>query len=431
MSTPPPTHNQTQASEDKNNTLLACIIQSSDDAIISKDLNGIITSWNKGAENMFGFTSREMIGAPIQQLLLADRLNEENLILKRVAKGDKVSHFKTAWKCKDGKVIQISITISPVLENSGKLIGVSQIARDITKQIKIERDLYEQVIANKELAFQNEEKAKRAAELVIANKELAFQNEEKAKRAAELVIANKELAFQNEEKAKRAAELVIANKELAFQNEEKAKRAAELLVITERLKVSLLETVNLAARIGEMRDAYTAGHEKSVGRLSEAIATELGFDKEFQEGIRIAGHLHDIGKIIVPIEILVKPTKLTIKEFELVKEHVDAGYRLLNDISFPWPVANLILEHHERLDGSGYPKGLKGDEISMGGRIMAVADVVDAMSTHRPYRPGLGVDSALAELKRGYGILYDKTVVDACINLIEDKGFKVKETLFI
>ncbi|MFM2435337.1 MAG: hypothetical protein RL063_1318 [Pseudomonadota bacterium] len=389
MSTPPPTHNQTQASEDKNNTLLACIIQSSDDAIISKDLNGIITSWNKGAENMFGFTSREMIGAPIQQLLLADRLNEENLILKRVAKGDKVSHFKTAWKCKDGKVIQISITISPVLENSGKLIGVSQIARDITKQIKIERDLYEQV------------------------------------------IANKELAFQNEEKAKRAAELVIANKELAFQNEEKAKRAAELLVITERLKVSLLETVNLAARIGEMRDAYTAGHEKSVGRLSEAIATELGFDKEFQEGIRIAGHLHDIGKIIVPIEILVKPTKLTIKEFELVKEHVDAGYRLLNDISFPWPVANLILEHHERLDGSGYPKGLKGDEISMGGRIMAVADVVDAMSTHRPYRPGLGVDSALAELKRGYGILYDKTVVDACINLIEDKGFKVKETLFI
>jgi HD-GYP domain-containing protein (c-di-GMP phosphodiesterase class II) len=108
---------------------------------------------------------------------------------------------------------------------------------------------------------------------------------------------------------------------------------------------------------------------------------------------------------------------------------VDAGYHLLNDISFPWPVANMVLEHHERLDGSGYPKGLKGDEISMGGRILAVADVVDAMSTHRPYRPSLGIDSGLAELKSGYGILFDKTVVDACIKLLKVKGYQLTETL--
>jgi HD-GYP domain-containing protein (c-di-GMP phosphodiesterase class II) len=131
----------------------------------------------------------------------------------------------------------------------------------------------------------------------------------------------------------------------------------------------------------------------------------------------------------VPIEILVKPRKLTIKEYELVKEHVYAGYYLLSEISFPWPIANTVLEHHERLDGSGYPKGLKGDQISMGGRIMAVADVLDAMSTHRPYRPGLGIDAALAELKRGSGMQYDNTVVDACIKLIEVKGFKLKETM--
>jgi PAS domain S-box-containing protein/putative nucleotidyltransferase with HDIG domain len=366
MHTPPPTHNQTQLSQSENITLLASIIQSSGDAIISKDLNGVITSWNKGAEDILGFTSREMIGTPIQKLLLADRLDEENLILKRVINGEKVSHFKTAWKCKGGKVIQISIVISSILDNSGKLIGVSQIVRDISEQLKLERELNEQV---------------------------------------------------------------LANRELTFQNEEKAKRAAELLEITKRLEVSLLETVHLAARISEMRDAYTAGHENSVGRLSEAIATELGFDQAFQDGIRIAGYLHDIGKIVVPIEILVKPTKLTIKEFELVKDHVDAGYHLLNEISFPWPVASMVLEHHERLDGSGYPKGLKGDEISMGGRILAVADVTDAMSTHRPYRPSLGVDSALAELKRGYGILYDKTVVDACIKLIEIKGYQLTETL--
>ncbi len=360
--------------------LLTSIIDASEDAIIGMDLNGIILTWNKGAENIFGYSAEEAIGQSIELLIPPERLKEELDILKVILQGKRVPHFETVRLCKDGRLINVSATISPIIDANGKVIGASKIARDNTK-IK--------------------------------------------EQARVLIETNKELAFQNEEKAKRAAELVIANKELAFQNEEKAKRAAELLVITKRLEVSLLETVSLAARIGEMRDAYTAGHERSVGRLSEAIANELGFDQAFQDGIRVAGYLHDIGKIIVPIEILVKPTKLTIKEFELVKEHVDAGYYLLNEISFPWPVANVVLEHHERLDGSGYPKGLKGDEISMGGRIMAVADVVDAMSTHRPYRSGLGIDSALAELKRGSGVPYDNAVVDACIKIMEVKSSNV------
>ena len=384
MRTPPTTQNQTKASADENHSLLLGIIMSSEDAIIGKDLKGIVTSWNRGAEKIFGYSANEIVGHSINILLPPERLKEELDILKVILQGKRVPHFETVRLCKDGRRIDVSASISPILDAKGNVIGASKIARDITESKEQNRLLIE---------------------------------------------ANKELAFQNEEKAKRAAELVIANKELAFQNEEKAKRAAELLAITKRLEVSLLETVNLAARIGEMRDAYTAGHENSVGRLSEAIATELGFDQAFQDGIRISGYLHDIGKIIVPIEILVKPTKLTIKEFELVKEHVDAGYYLLNDISFPWPVAKVVLEHHERLDGSGYPNGLKGDEISMGGRIMAVADVVDAMATHRPYRPGLGLDNALTELKRGSGTLYDKTVVDACIKLINVKGYQIKSTL--
>ncbi|MFM2435202.1 MAG: hypothetical protein RL063_1183 [Pseudomonadota bacterium] len=384
MRTPPTTQNQTKASADENHSLLLSIIMSSEDAIIGKDLKGIVTSWNRGAEKIFGYSANEIIGHSINILLPPERLEEELDILKVILQGKGVPHFETVRLCKDGRRIDVSASISPILDAKGNVIGASKIARDITESKKQSRLLIE---------------------------------------------ANKELAFQNEEKAKRAAELVIANKELAFQNEEKAKRAAELLATTKRLEVSLLETVSLAARIGEMRDAYTAGHEKSVGRLSEAIANELGFDQAFQDGIRIGGYLHDIGKIIVPIEILVKPTKLTIKEFELVKEHVDAGYYLLNDISFPWPVAKVVSEHHERLDGSGYPNGLKGDEISMGGRIMAVADVVDAMATHRPYRPGLGLDNALTELKRGSGTLYDKTVVDACIKLINVKGYQIKSTL--
>jgi PAS domain S-box-containing protein/putative nucleotidyltransferase with HDIG domain len=359
MRTPPPTHNQIQASEDGNNSLLASIIDSSDDAIIGKDLKGIITSWNKGAENIFGYSAQEAIGQSIRLLIPPELFNDELNTLKIISQGKRVSHFETVRLCKDGRLIDVSATISPIIDANGNVIGASKIARDITESKKQKRLLIE------------------------------------------------------------------ANKALASQNEDKVKRESELLAITKRLEISLLETVTMAARIGEMRDAYTAGHEKSVGRLSEAIATELGFDQAFQDGIRIAGYLHDIGKIIVPIEILVKPSILTIKEFELVKEHVDAGYSLLNDISFPWPVANVVLEHHERLDGSGYPKGLKGDAISMGGKIMAVADVVDAMSTHRPYRPGLGLDNALTELKRGSGTIYDKTVVDACIKLIKVKGYQI------
>lgn len=287
----------------------------------------------------------------------------------------------------------------------------------------------ELLIANKELAFQNAEKAKRAAELLIANKELTFQNEEKTKRAEELLNAYKEIDFQNDEKAKRAAELLIANKELLFQNEEKAKRAEELAALNEKLKISLLETVGLARALCEMRDLYTAGHEQNVGNLAEAICAELGFDASRQEGMRVMGYLHDIGKIDIPIEILVKPSRLTLQEFELVKNHVNAGYNAIKDISFPWPLAKAVLEHHERLDGSGYPQGLKGDEISMEGRILAVADVYDAITSHRPYRPGLGSDIALGELKLGSGKIYDKTVVEACICLIKDKGYKLTHKL--
>jgi PAS domain S-box-containing protein/putative nucleotidyltransferase with HDIG domain len=345
---------------------IASIFKFANDAIIGKDLNGIITDWNKGAEIIFGFTSQEIVGTPIQSFLLSDRLDSENLILKRIANGEEVAHFKSAWKHKDGRAIPISITVSPIIDKNGKVVGVSQIARDISEQIRIEQQLFEQTLAIQELSFEKDEKAKRAKELLVINQELLDR---------------------------------------------------------------LAQTVGIAMQLGEMRDAYTAGHQLSVGHLSAAIAAELGFDISFQEGIRVSGYLHDIGKIIVPIEILVKPAELTVEEFALVKTHVNAGYKVLKDINFHWPVARAVLEHHERLDGSGYPNALKGNEISIGGRIMAVADVVDAMCRHRPFRPGLGIDATLEELERGSGIRYDKQVVDACIKLIRVKGYQLKESL--
>jgi HD-GYP domain-containing protein (c-di-GMP phosphodiesterase class II) len=139
----------------------------------------------------------------------------------------------------------------------------------------------------------------------------------------------------------------------------------------------------------------------------------------------MAGSIHDIGKLSIPAEILSKPTKLTYIEFSLIKEHSHTGYEMLKDVESPWPLAQIVYQHHERMDGSGYPRNLKGNEILIEARIMAVADVVEAMASHRPYRPGLGIDEALAEIEKNRGILYDNTVVDACLKLFRERGYQL------
>lgn len=281
-------------------------------------------------------------------------------------------------------------------------------------------------IVNKELAFQIAEKAGLAEALEIANKDLAFHAAEKTKRAAELVIANKELAFQNAEKAKRAAELVIANKQLAIQEAEKEIRAAELVIANQQLHDALMNTVRVAMILSELRDPYTAGHERRVAEISVAIGAQLGFNKHQQDGIRVAGYLHDVGKMIVPSEILSKPGKLTQVEYALIQQHARAGYDVLKGVNFPWPVAEVAWQHHERLDGTGYPRGLRGEDIILEARILSVADTVEAMSSHRPYRPALGLDRALAEIERGRGMTYDNRVAGVCLKLFRE-GFKITE----
>jgi HD-GYP domain-containing protein (c-di-GMP phosphodiesterase class II) len=187
--------------------------------------------------------------------------------------------------------------------------------------------------------------------------------------------------------------------------------------------VALMNTVEVATIISEMRDPYTAGHERRVALIAVAIGTELGLDLVKQEGLRVAGSLHDIGKISIPSEILSKPSALSELEFRLVKEHSRAGFAVLNSMEWPWPVPLVALQHHERMDGSGYPDGLKGDEILLESRIMAVADVVEAMSSHRPYRPALGIKATLEEIELGRATKYDASVVDACLRLFRDKHF--------
>jgi PAS domain S-box-containing protein/putative nucleotidyltransferase with HDIG domain len=190
-----------------------------------------------------------------------------------------------------------------------------------------------------------------------------------------------------------------------------------------KLKRSTDETVIALAAAAETRDPYTAGHQHKVAQLACAIAREMGLNPEQIEGVRVIGLLHDIGKIAVPAEILSKPGKITEIEFNLIKSHSLVGYEILKQVEFPWPVALAVLQHHERLDGSGYPGGLQGPEICPEAKIIAVADVVEAMSSHRPYRLALGIDRALEEITQYKGVRYDPEVVDTCIGLITEKGF--------
>ena len=194
----------------------------------------------------------------------------------------------------------------------------------------------------------------------------------------------------------------------------------------ERLRKALEETVNALASAVEMRDPYTAGHQHRVTNLACAMAKEMGLSREKIEGIRMAGIIHDVGKIRVPAEILSWPGRLTDVDFNVIKTHPQVGYDILKTIEFPYSVAQIMLQHHERIDGSGYPTGLSGNEILLEAKILAVADVVEAMASHRPYRPALGIDKALEEISQNKDILYDPSVVDVCLKLFKEKKFKFK-----
>lgn len=193
--------------------------------------------------------------------------------------------------------------------------------------------------------------------------------------------------------------------------------------INEQLRAGLVCTIQVVAKAAEAKDPYTAGHQMRVSRLAREIAQEMGLDSERVEGIRLGAQIHDIGKIQVPSEILSKPGKLSVNEFELIKEHCLNGYNILKGIEFPWPIAEIAYQHHERLDGSGYPQGLKDDAICLEARIVAVADVVEAISSHRPYRPSLGNQVALDEIATKRGKYYDPKVVDACLKIFSEKKF--------
>lgn len=212
---------------------------------------------------------------------------------------------------------------------------------------------------------------------------------------------------------------------LVFRDISARKQAEEELKESwENLHEALEGAIQAMSLTIEIRDPYTAGHQRRVSKLSCAIAREMGLPEDQVEGIRVAADIHDIGKIYVPAEILSKPGQITAVEYGIIKTHPQVGYDILKTIKFPWPVAQIVLQHHEHLDGSGYPVGLSGDQILKEAKILTVADTVEAMSSHRPYRPAQGIDKALEEIIQHKGLFYDPEVVDACVRLFEEKDYR-------
>lgn len=208
------------------------------------------------------------------------------------------------------------------------------------------------------------------------------------------------------------------------------KRAeAELRHSMAELRTAFRQTVRALASMAEKRDPYTAGHQQRVAKLACAIGRKMGLSEDALEGLEMAGTLHDVGKVYVPAEILSKPARLSHMEMGIMKSHPEVGFEILREVSFPWPVARAVLEHHERMDGSGYPGGLKDGAISLEARILAVSDVVEAMSSHRPYRAALGLERALDEIKSGRGRYFDPEVVDICLRLFSEENFSFTDSV--
>jgi len=245
---------------------------------------------------------------------------------------------------------------------------------------------------------------------------------------AELTQAKKELeewgGKLEEEVRLRTLELKKVNEDLKQDITKRKQAERGIKQGYKKLQKTMEGTINIMAKIVETRDPYTAGHQQKVSKLATSIAREMTLSQDKIEGIRITALIHDIGKIGIPAEILSKPSKLDEIEYSLIKDHSKIGYNILKSIDFSYPIANIVLQHHERLNGSGYPNHLRGDEILLEAKIIGVADVVEAMSSHRPYRPALGVDKSLEEIIQNRGILYDPEVVDACLKLFKEKGFK-------
>jgi len=368
------------------------------------------------------------------------------------------------FRCKDGKTLWIENSFSFIRDKNGKPVSILGEGRDITERKQMEDSLQkseenfrhslddsplgvristiegETIYANRAIlniyGYDSIEELKKTPieERYTPESYAEFQARKKKRSLGEfgpseykisivrkngeirhLQVFRKEI-FWND---KKQSQVIYQDITLRRQAEEKLNETLE------NLRKSIRTTIQVLGTASEARDPYTAGHQKKVSDLARAIATEMELPHDKIEGIRMAGAIHDIGKISIPSEILCKPTTLSDLEFSLIKAHTQYSYEIMKGVEAPWPLADIVHQHHERINGSGYPQGLKGENILIEARILAVADVVEAMVSYRPYRPALGLEIALTEIEHNAGTLYDRKAANACLKLFREKNYQI------
>lgn len=444
------------------------------DVITVMDMNLRFTYVSPSIMRMRGYTAEEATAQTFEQVMTPESLQiiakvfEEEMQLEASGTADpgRSRILDLDEYRKDGSIVCMENHLSFLRDEAQKAVGIISLTRDITERKRAEEEIVrtntflDSIIENiPDMIFLKDARELRFVRFNRAGEELLGQSRDDLigkndydffpKIQADFftqkdrnVLSGKKLIDIPEEHIQtRGGEKILHTKKLALLNEKgepsfllgiseditERKRAEEQLRQTlESLRKAVNTTIQVMVSAIEARDPYTAGHQIRSANLARAIATEMGLPKEKIDGIRMAGSIHDIGTLSIPSEILTKPTKLTNLEFSLIKEHSQKGFEILKDVESPWPLAQIVYQHHERMDGSGYPRQLKGKDIIIEARILAVADVVEAMASHRPYRPSLGLNSALAEIENNKGTIYDTDAVDACLKLFREKGFQLE-----
>ena len=469
---------QAEESLRKSEERFRLLAENAKDAIWTMDMDFQFTYLNPYVKQILDYTPEEFMAKPLKETMtaasleLCRRVFAEELEIEQRADRDLLRSrtFEVDHLHRNGNIVPVEIKMTLIRNDTGQAIGILGYTRDIADRKQTEemlkksegkfRFLAEHMNDNiftmdmnlkttyvsrsmeKLLGFTPEERMKQGIteQVTPASLKVIEQilSEELEREQTGLADPDRSRKFEVEYYHKNGTTVWVENVISGIRDAQGVltgihgvsrditeRREAEkaLKESFERLRKALGATVQAMAIAVETRDPYTAGHQRRVADLARTIATEMGLSGNAIDGVRTAAIIHDLGKISVPSEILTKPTKLTDLEFGFIKTHVQSGYDILKDIDFPWPVARMVLEHHERMNGSGYPNGFTGDQLLPESRILAVADVVESMASHRPYRPGLGIEKALEEIEKNRGILYDTEAADACLKLFRMKNY--------
>lgn len=453
-------------SEEKYRTIMENI----EDGCYEVDLYGNFTFVNNSMSRILGYSKKELLGLNYKKY--TDKENAEKIFrsYNKIFNAKENPRRRFDWQliAKNGDRVYIEQSITLRKDSEGKIIGFQGVVRDVTERLKAEDALhrsetkYRQLIEDaQEGIFQSTAEGRHitvnqafanilgyeSPEEVVKNisdipHQLYVRPEDRAKILQIIENEGSVKGYEAEFYRKDGRKIWVSiNMHAVRDNQgnmlyyqginqditDKKRIENERQDNIERLRKSLGATINAMAETVEVRDPYTAGHQRRVAHLARLIAAEMKLTPQQIDGIRMAGMIHDIGKISIPSEILAKPTRLTEIEYAIIKTHSQSGYNILKNIDFPSPVARIILEHHERINGSGYPKGLKSDQILLESQVLAVADVIEAMASYRPYRSSLGLNAALEEIEKKKGVLYNHSVVDSCLKLFQRKNFQLQD----